>query len=416
MRGGVFSKSLKALPVLVLVILLAFTSCQNNGYPGYPFIPPTPIVDITWTGNVDTSWYTGTETPQYNLSNAEQLAGLAAIINAGTTEFAGITINLTQDIDLANRDWTPIGGVYFGEEGQNIYSDPDTNWHGFRGTFNGNNHTISNLAIGSVVYGGPEVNVKDNSYKGLFGNVESGAKIMNLNVHNATIFADAFAGVIAGYLPKSPDSNFNTVEFENINLTGLIEINGKFSLGCILGRNESGNTAIHLNNCKVTADEGSYIAMPSNITDYGMSYSYFGGLVGAVYSNSENNVIENCDVSGLAISGYLTPAGGFVGLTQTLKFNGTNRLADMVIRVSSYAEEAESYARAGAISGFVMNNEGLVNNGTFDIEDVTINYPFASGISSPACNGLVGALQDGTNPTIDFTGVDTTGINFVYIQ
>lgn len=61
------------------------------------------------------------------ITTAEQLKEFAAKVNAGNT-FEGKTVTLGADIDLDNGAWTPIG----------------TNSTPFKGTFDGNNHTISN--------------------------------------------------------------------------------------------------------------------------------------------------------------------------------------------------------------------------------------------------------------------------------
>ena len=68
----------------------------------------------TWSSCADRSWYTGKQ-KSYTLTTAEQLAGLAALVNGGT-DFSGMTVRLGADISLerdsasgAQRLWTPIG-------------------------------------------------------------------------------------------------------------------------------------------------------------------------------------------------------------------------------------------------------------------------------------------------------------------
>ena len=90
-----------------------------------------------WDGTVDTSWYKAEDT-SFEISNGKELAGLAAIVNgnaSGITKsnFEGKTITLTADIDLGNKQWTCIG-----------ISD----YLRFKGIFDGNGKTISNLLFG----------------------------------------------------------------------------------------------------------------------------------------------------------------------------------------------------------------------------------------------------------------------------
>lgn len=46
-----------------------------------------------WDGAVDLSWYNGTDT-EFTITTARQLAGVAALVNSNTTDFAGKTIRL----------------------------------------------------------------------------------------------------------------------------------------------------------------------------------------------------------------------------------------------------------------------------------------------------------------------------------
>lgn len=48
------------------------------------------VFSAAWNGTVDTSWYQAGET-QLSISNPEELAGLAKLVNDGTTNFEGVT-------------------------------------------------------------------------------------------------------------------------------------------------------------------------------------------------------------------------------------------------------------------------------------------------------------------------------------
>ncbi len=49
-----------------------------------------------WDGSADVSWYVSSA-QAYNLTTAEQLAGLAKLVNQGTSSFEGKTITLGAD-------------------------------------------------------------------------------------------------------------------------------------------------------------------------------------------------------------------------------------------------------------------------------------------------------------------------------
>ena len=54
--------------------------------------------------------YTAEEAKTYEISTAEQLAGLAKLVNAYKGDsFANVTVYLTADVDLGGKLWTMIG-------------------------------------------------------------------------------------------------------------------------------------------------------------------------------------------------------------------------------------------------------------------------------------------------------------------
>ena len=139
------------------------TEDENNGEDDISLLNDENGTDV-WAGadaedGIDTSWYTdakegtGTADKPYEISTAAQLAGLAKLVNDGTTDFDGKTIRLTADIDLNNQVWTPIG----------------TSQKKFAGTFDGDGHTINGLYIN-----------KASTYQGLFGCITKDAVIRNL--------------------------------------------------------------------------------------------------------------------------------------------------------------------------------------------------------------------------------------------
>ncbi len=122
-----------------------------------------------WSAEVDTAWYTGDKT-EYTLYTAEELAGLAKLVNEGNS-FKGITIYLGADIDLANKPWTPIG----------------TSDNNFGGTLDGKHFVISNLSVSGT------------SCVGLVGCAGNAASIENITVENATITGNHYVGTVLGY-------------------------------------------------------------------------------------------------------------------------------------------------------------------------------------------------------------------------
>ena len=117
----------KRIGSLLLILALCFTLLPTAAF----------AADSTaaWDGTADTSWYTDHKTDtEYHFTTAEQLAGLAQLVNDKTASvsFEGKTIYLDNDLDLSGSQWTPIG-------------DGSNHERFFAGTFDGQHHKIMNL-------------------------------------------------------------------------------------------------------------------------------------------------------------------------------------------------------------------------------------------------------------------------------
>ena len=263
-----------------------------------------------WDGTADYSWYDAAAT-EYVIYTAEQLAGLAGIVN-GTADgiaidsFAGKTVKLGTNINLGGKNWTPIGDV-----------DADE-YVGFRGTFDGQNFAIYDLKIESASWG-----------QGLFGYMEKHATIQNLEVQDAYISAEDTSGVIAGY------AVYGT--FSNIHVSGDVIVTGAQHMGGIVGNGYFAN----FSNCSVVANAGSSIT--------GTTGSMVGGIVG--YHGEGNLTIANCAVEGLKISGY-TMVGGITGLA-----SASNTITGCSVKNVELVKTREGkYASVGFIAGTYTYN------------------------------------------------------------
>lgn len=105
-----------------------------------------------WDGvSSDKSWY-DSSSRIFELSTANELKGLQQLVSEGVT-FYNKEIKLVSNIDLAFKDWEPIGEFYkvSSEESNGVpYSKYDiiiNDRHVFKGTFNGGGHIIYGLKI-----------------------------------------------------------------------------------------------------------------------------------------------------------------------------------------------------------------------------------------------------------------------------
>ena len=187
----------------------------------------------------------------------EELIAFAKAVNAGNT-YAGETVILGADIDLLNMEWTPIG-----------------TGAGFKGTFDGNGKTISNLKI-----------TGNKSTVGLFANTYNG-EIRNLTVKNALVSGRLNVGVVAG--------NPYTSKYTDITVEGHVEVNGMAYVGGVGGKNAYADWT----NITVDVDETSYVK--ANSVENGTAYrTYVGGVVGfnGEGGHTFKNITTNIDVIG----------------------------------------------------------------------------------------------------------------------
>ena len=266
--------------------------------------------DDTWRALADTSWYTDSSS-ELHISTPEELAGLAKIISQGNNNFEGKTIVLQESINLDGYKWAPIGEGNFNkiDDFDNPYEFDESNFYVFKGTFDGNNKTISNIHIDKGQNNGSFDARK--SYLGLFGVIGNGATIRNLTIENIDIKGDSFIGGLVGYVTSNTTDGNNETVIKGITIQGDISISGGAGLGSAVGRVEAKNTAIKMENINVNANPGSTIKSGYD-AGYSASYAYIGGIIGVAYS-SNSNTMTNCSVNNLNLEAVFSSVGGLAG-------------------------------------------------------------------------------------------------------
>ena len=244
---------------------------------------------------------TGTQNDPYQIATAAQLRAFAAAVNADE-HFDGEYIVLTADIDLGDAQWMPVGSA---------------GGHYFAGIFDGQNHCIRGMKIGT------QETPADYVSAGLFACID-GAVVRNLAVADAEIYIarlDAvrtYAGIIAGVTDNS----------------------------------ETGAGAV-INNCTVSG----------TIYNKSVDWSQNGGITAYCY----NSMILNCgaqvDITSISTGGTAL-AGGIVGQ------DGFAIVANNYARGSIYAEAGVNSATIGGIAGM---QAGVAGNNYADVKLVSKN-------------------------------------------
>lgn len=261
---------MKAHRKLLAMLLALVLCCTALPLSAFAVTPPTYK---SWDGTSDVSWYNDTDT-EFRLTTAEQLAGLAEIVNGGNT-MAGKTIYLDADLDLAGHEWRSIGigdnhSLFFG------------------GTFNGQNHYITNLTSKSSA-----------DRQGLFGILSDGALVQNLNILNADIYSandHLVEGILADWANGSTVLNCYT--------SGRVEsAAGNKMLGGLVGQCTWDSQIIGCGSDAVVVSTSSTEDCDT-----------VGGLVGQWENSSADSLISDCWFNGSVSCGYVDSAvGGILG-------------------------------------------------------------------------------------------------------
>ncbi|MCH3966066.1 MAG: hypothetical protein LKE52_00220 [Bacilli bacterium] len=226
--------------------------------------------------------------------------------------YEGWTVNLENDVDLANYTWTPIG----------------TETSPFKGTFNGNDKTINHLALSSTDYFQGSIGVLD-------GGVVKNIKFENVNLSGVNKSGCAVGEVI----------NNGTVSYIAVN-SGTI-IGGTKTIGSCVGMIKAYGTVDHC----------------TNHVDITSSGTNVGGIIGAAYYTEEGQemYVKDNENYGKIIGGH--PAGGIVGLS-TGNVSGNHNYADVKGTIGTstggIVGEQKSYGivESNTNEGNVVNADG----------------------------------------------------------
>ena len=257
----------------------------------------------SWDGTADTSWYDENET-EFHLQTAEQLAGMAKLINDDTAYFKDKTVYLDNDLDLSGHEWNSIG------DGAN------TDVGSFQGVFDGQSHVVYNL----YSHEGLKSENKDNNnnlYRnGLFGSIYN-ATVKNLGIENADIVipmkdgSTYGKGILVDWMTHSTIKNCYTTG----SITGGSYIE-KY-IGGLAGFLNGNNS---ISQCYSTAAitgnyDGEYYAEQEGGLEPMDCWDSLGGIVGASYTGQVT--ISDCWFGGeIVVNSIQAPVGGIVGFGQ----------------------------------------------------------------------------------------------------
>lgn len=314
------------------------------------------------------------------ISSATQLQEVANNVNEGNNDYAGITISLGWDIELT-QSWTPIGTV----------------GRPFRGTFDGNGWTISNITIDGEF-----------TYQGLFG-YTNGATIKNLNI--AGTYYSAFATLDEVYAGVLVGNAVNTqIQDCEINASAeSLTVTNKVTFGAVAGRTDGGSVTNVLNYLPIdlqinllniyTVKVGGAIGVVDNtsltkVANFGAitageknnsSSVYVGGLVGEIQGSLSK--LKDC-VSGSSINVSNVNAENYLAASVVANIASAPD-AGNISSVAFYEADYDMFANQG---GYTFINQGTndyvmrVTRGVLSAQDFYASPSYAFEISGTTYN------------------------------
>ena len=335
----------------------------------------------TWNGGIASADELKAATDDTNkvvtVDSGKLLAALAQSVNDSndSKDYSNYTIKLTKNLDLNGIEWTPIGT----KGTSNV----------FKGTFDGNGATISNLKIS----GG--------SYVALFGET-SGATIKDLTVTGEVSGED-----VAGIVAKATDTTItNCVNKVNVTATAGKAAGISASFGGTITKCENRGTVA----TAAAQPAGGLVAwcnaaVIENCHNYGavtagdrgvLDSAQAGGLCGNLTAGS---TIKNCSNSAVITSANL--AGGVAG-----RAKGADATP---VRIVSFTNAGEIVASnvAGGVVGDAQNG---VTAESCTIKGTVSGTNAAGGIFGTTQGNSQSAVKDCTiNANVTATTANRAG-------
>ena len=335
-------------------------------------VPVSVFADGTevWDGSVAESFAggKGTKDDPYQIATGSQLAYFAKRVNAEEygEKYADTYFELTEDIDLGGKEWTPVGEtvadlIMGGHE-----------YFVFSGNFDGNGYTIKNLTIGT------ETSPYSGDVCGLFG--ATSGTIEDVVLENVSInyvggnhssgYGFRMGGALVGY------SMGDIVNCTVIGLDMKAGSDGSYvalnSIGGLVGIQDGGTTVSH--------------SRVSGKIEESTKKGNVGGFVGTLAKGSSAKYC-GADVSvEVTGNGRGIAVGGFVGI-------GNGVTTDETLIENCYA--TGNITGAEYAGGFVGNISGLNISNCYAKGDVSNSFVGASFMGTDAAsNNYYGTVKN----------------------
>jgi hypothetical protein len=377
-------------------------------------LPLAAMAQNSWDGTADTDWYVSSQS-SFTLTTSEQLAGLAKLVNSGTS-FSGKTIYLGSNMDLSYNNWTPIGG--------NSYS--------FNGTFDGDGYVVRNLS-GDCTLSANSLSCPNNQfdYKGLFG--RSSGTIRNLGVTGVDIVGQNYVGGLVGYNSGKITNCYSRVSVTaNTQVGGLVgynssgTINNSYSAGLVTASGVTRGGFIGVNSGTVSG--GYYDSDVSEQEDTGR------GIPKTTYEMKREETFEGWNfystwgIRSSINNGYPHLFGSFVPPSSSSTGSSSNSSSSSTCPKCSYLPFWETFEGSQTLNGWTLSNDdnrwtisSTAGSSGFGTHSAYISY---SGYSYSTRSSISHLYKDIAFPessedftlSYDFKGMGENGYDYMEVR
>ncbi|NOV00588.1 S-layer homology domain-containing protein [Paenibacillus planticolens] len=352
-----------------------------------------------WTDHADTAWYDNySNYTTFTIDSPNKLAGIAKLVNNGTTDFRGKILAVDRNLSLSLYNWVPIGTQDLPFRGSLIAS--------IGGPF-----TISNIAVSG-----------NYSYAGFIGNMENatvGGLVLSGNIAvNPT--DEAYVGGLAGRVKSSGGNNSYIYDVStNVSLNLTVTGNTYGYAGGIAG-SASGtfNNVVNSAPVTVTVTGATYQAGAG-----GIAGSTEGALTLKSASNTAAVYVKNSGAAaaggilGQVNTGLLMAEGNtFIKNSGSVKADGTVAYSGGIMGHLTAAADSVTFSDQTANSGSVQVNaanstEAYAGSltGLFEKDlNLSFNYVNAGPVTNQAkdlvyTGGLAGRIKGSLTVSRNFT-------------
>lgn len=303
----------------------------------------------------------GTEAAPYEIPDVGKLTALQTQVNKNGFSYTGKWFRLTNNIDLNNEPWTPIGIDAL---------------HSFGGSLDGGGKTISGLKVET-----------DRQWAGLFGSVRGTYGVpmtmRDLTLKNGSVKFTSSGTSCSGGLVAIVEGE-TALELRNVVAENLTVSGGRSGSGGLLGRGRVAMTNCHNRGGSVTG-------------------SYAGGLAGMGYSNLQDHVLAGCTnsakVVGKRTAGGMTgnethSYGSYTDCTNSGSISATQGYASGIAAGGSY----ERCSNSGAVTG--KEAAGICVNGSKATNCSNTGAVTGTGTGTGYAAGIL--TNDGYGGTVEF--------------